>query len=136
VPACNCIMCIGDCSHERGQAHSLLPACRHDWRSRHRPQVMGGAPPLQRHTHTHTHTHTPAAHCPLTRTHARTHKHTQVRRRYSEFHDLHTRMKALGAVHSDLPSRNPLAMMGAMVREKIERERERGLQDYLNAVVE
>jgi len=27
-------------------------------------------------------------------------------------------------------------MMGAMVREKIERERERGLQDYLNAVLE
>ena len=26
--------------------------------------------------------------------------------------------------------------MGAMVREKIERERERGLQDYLNAVLE
>ena len=24
----------------------------------------------------------------------------EVRRRYSEFHDLHTRMKALGAVHS------------------------------------
>ena len=60
----------------------------------------------------------------------------EVRRRYSEFHDLHTRMKALGAVHSDLPSRNPLAMMGALVREKIERERERGLQDYLNAVLE
>jgi hypothetical protein len=27
-------------------------------------------------------------------------------------------------------------MMGAMVREKIERERERGLQEYLNAVLE
>jgi len=27
-------------------------------------------------------------------------KSWEVRRRYSEFHDLHTRMKALGAVHS------------------------------------
>ena len=63
-------------------------------------------------------------------------KSWEVRRRYSEFHDLHTRMKALGAVHSDLPSRNPLTMMGAMVKEKIQRERERGLQEYLNAVLE
>jgi len=63
-------------------------------------------------------------------------KSWEVRRRYSEFHDLHTRMKALGTVHSDLPSKTPLAMMGAMVREKIERERERGLQEYLNAVLE
>eukprot|EP00960_Hanusia_phi_P034445 751078-Hanusia_phi.AAC.3 len=62
-------------------------------------------------------------------------KSWEVRRRYSEFHDLHMRMKALGKVHAELPSKNPLIKM-SMLRKEIERDRETGLQDYLNCVLE
>ena len=55
-----------------------------------------------------------------------------VRRRYSEFHELHSRLKALGTVKAELPSKNPLSKL----LSKVVKSREIGLQDYLNAVLE
>jgi hypothetical protein len=55
-----------------------------------------------------------------------------VRRRYSEFHELHTRLKALGTVNADLPSKNPLSKF----LSKVVKSRESGLQEYMNAVLE
>jgi hypothetical protein len=56
----------------------------------------------------------------------------EVRRRYSEFHELHTRLKALGSVNADLPSKNPLSKL----LSKVVKSRETGLQEYINAVLE
>ena len=56
----------------------------------------------------------------------------EVRRRYSEFHELHTRLKALGSVTADLPSKNPLSKF----LSKVVKSRETGLQEYINAILE
>eukprot|EP00287_Rhodomonas_sp_CCMP768_P008395 CAMPEP_0196726928 /NCGR_PEP_ID=MMETSP1091-20130531/8038_1 /TAXON_ID=302021 /ORGANISM="Rhodomonas sp., Strain CCMP768" /LENGTH=129 /DNA_ID=CAMNT_0042069433 /DNA_START=172 /DNA_END=557 /DNA_ORIENTATION=- len=40
-------------------------------------------------------------------------------------------MKAYGAVHAELPSRNPFALMSSVIHA-----REKGLQEYLNQVLE
>jgi len=42
----------------------------------------------------------------------------EVCRRYSEFHDLHTLMRALGVVLAELPSKSPFAMMSSVKRSR------------------
>jgi hypothetical protein len=55
-----------------------------------------------------------------------------VKRRYSEFYALHTRLKTLGKVRAELPSKNPLSKFSFT---RIVQSREIGLVDYLNSVL-
>ena len=54
----------------------------------------------------------------------------EVKRRYTDFHTLHMKLKRYGAVVAELPSRSPFAKMASVVRS-----RELGLQEYLQAVL-